>query len=49
MCAFAAAAIVLPQQGEAMDKVVLNSSAFEPNGSIPAKFTCEGEDVSPAR
>ena len=31
-----------------MDKVVLNSSAFEPNGPIPAKYTCEGEDVSPA-
>ncbi len=32
-----------------MDKVVLNSSAFEPNGAIPAKYGCEGEDVSPAR
>ena len=31
-----------------MDKVVLNSSAFEPNGPIPAKYACEGEDVSPA-
>ncbi len=31
-----------------MDKVVLNSSAFEPNGAIPTKYTCEGEDVSPA-
>ena len=31
-----------------MDNVVLNSSAFEPNGAIPAKYTCEGEDVSPA-
>ena len=48
MCAFVAAAIVLPQQGEATDKVMLNSSAFEPNGPIPAKYTCEGEDVSPA-
>jgi Raf kinase inhibitor-like YbhB/YbcL family protein len=48
VCAFAAVAIVLPQQGEAMDKVMLNSSAFEPNGPIPAKYTCEGEDVSPA-
>ena len=48
VCAFAAVAIVLPQQGEAMDKVMLNSSAFESNGPIPAKFTCEGEDVSPA-
>ncbi len=48
MCAFAAAAIMLPQQAEATDQVVLNSSAFEPNGPIPAKYTCEGEDVSPA-
>lgn len=31
-----------------MDKVVLNSSAFKPNGAIPAKYTCEGKDVSPA-
>ena len=31
-----------------MDKVVLNCSAFEPNGAIPTKYTCEGEDVSPA-
>ena len=48
VCAFAAAAIVLPQPGEAADKLVLNSSAFEPNGPIPAKYTCEGGDVSPA-
>jgi len=26
----------------------LTSSAFQPNEAIPAKFTCEGEDVSPA-
>ena len=25
----------------------LRSSAFVPNGSIPAKYTCEGADVSP--
>lgn len=25
----------------------LTSSAFAPNGSIPAKYTCEGADVSP--
>ncbi len=25
----------------------LTSSAFAPNGSIPAKYTCEGVDVSP--
>ncbi len=26
----------------------LTSADFEPNGEIPARFTCEGEDVSPA-
>ena len=25
----------------------ISSSAFEPNGSIPSRHTCEGEDVSP--
>ena len=25
----------------------LNTSAFKPGGGIPAKFTCEGSDVSP--
>jgi len=26
----------------------LTSTSFPPNGSIPAQFTCEGDDVSPA-
>src|SRR5262245_42260271 len=26
----------------------LESSAFSPNGSLPIKYTCEAEDVSPA-
>jgi Raf kinase inhibitor-like YbhB/YbcL family protein len=26
----------------------ISSPAFTPNGSIPAKFTCDGEDISPA-
>jgi len=25
----------------------LNSPAFQPNGHIPSKYTCEGEDISP--
>ena len=25
----------------------IRSSAFEPSGPIPARFTCEGDDVSP--
>jgi Raf kinase inhibitor-like YbhB/YbcL family protein len=28
--------------------LTLKSPDFEPNGEIPARFTCEGEDVSPA-
>ncbi len=27
--------------------MTLNSAAFKPNGRIPSKYTCEGEDVSP--
>ncbi len=26
----------------------LSSAAFQPDGEIPAKYTCEGEDISPA-
>ena len=25
----------------------LNSPAFQPNGHIPSRYTCEGEDISP--
>lgn len=28
--------------------LTLTSAAFEPSGEIPARFTCEGEDLSPA-
>ena len=28
--------------------LTLTSPDFEPNGEIPTRFTCEGEDVSPA-
>jgi hypothetical protein len=48
VCAFAAAAILLSQRAEAENEVVLDSGAFEPNGPISAKYTCEGDDVSPA-
>jgi hypothetical protein len=27
--------------------MTLNSPAFQQNGHIPSKYTCEGEDVSP--
>ncbi len=33
--------------GEAPMSLTITSSAFAANGSIPARFTCEGEDVSP--
>jgi len=28
-------------------KLSLDSSAFTPNAEVPARFTCEGEDISP--
>ena len=27
--------------------LILQSAAFGPNGSIPPKYTCEGDDISP--
>ncbi len=33
--------------GEAPMSLTITSSAFAANGAIPARFTCEGEDVSP--
>jgi Raf kinase inhibitor-like YbhB/YbcL family protein len=39
-----------PQSLEGDEKMAfqLTSSAFEPEGSIPAKYTCQGEDTSPS-
>ena len=34
--------------GFALSDMKLTSSAFEPGGAIPAKYTGDGEDVSPA-
>lgn len=31
-----------------MSSLKLSSSAFSPKGKIPAKYTCEGSDVSPS-
>ena len=31
----------------APDRLRLTSAAFEPGGSIPVRFTCDGDDVSP--
>lgn len=30
-----------------MPEFVLTSTSFEPGGSIPTRYTCDGEDVSP--
>jgi Raf kinase inhibitor-like YbhB/YbcL family protein len=36
------------REGEAKMALTLSSASFRPQGEIPAKYTCEGEDVSPA-
>src|SRR6266567_821268 len=41
------ATILLPLWGSAVMAMTLNSPAFKQNGHIPAKYTCEGEDISP--
>jgi phosphatidylethanolamine-binding protein (PEBP) family uncharacterized protein len=40
------ATILLTLRGSAAMAMTLNSPAFK-NGHIPAKYTCEGEDISP--
>ncbi len=45
--ALAAATLGSPAQAEEAKPMQLTSSAFAHDGSIPAKHTCEGEDVSP--
>ena len=42
---FATALVIL--WGSAAMAMSLNSPAFQHNGHIPTKYTCEGEDVSP--
>jgi Raf kinase inhibitor-like YbhB/YbcL family protein len=41
------ATIMLTVRGSVVMAMTLNSPAFKQNGHIPAKYTCEGEDVSP--
>lgn len=36
-----------PVKGDEEMAFQLTSSAFQPEGSIPAKYTCQGEDTSP--
>jgi Raf kinase inhibitor-like YbhB/YbcL family protein len=38
---------LLSLRGSAVMAMTLNSPAFKQNGHIPAKYACEGEDVSP--
>lgn len=38
--------LLFANAGAAM-ALTLSSSAFDPGGKIPSKYTCEGEDVSP--
>lgn len=47
LIAFAIALAPSSKGGQPME-FALRSSAFEPNGEIPTRYTCEGEDVSPA-
>jgi Raf kinase inhibitor-like YbhB/YbcL family protein len=42
----AVGALLVINTGPAM-ALTLTSSAFEPGGTIPSKYTCEGDDVSP--
>lgn len=35
------------QEGMTMDALKISSPAFEHNGSIPAKYTCDGADLNP--
>ena len=39
-------ALPLADAGVAM-ALTLTSSAFQPGGTIPSKYTCEGDDISP--
>ena len=41
------ATVLLILPGNDAMAMTLNSDAFQPNGHIPSKYTCEGEDVSP--
>jgi hypothetical protein len=34
--------------GEILEKISISSSAFEDGAAIPSRYTCDGEDVSPA-
>lgn len=48
LCALPFLALVVAGGGASAPRLSVSSPAFAPNGAIPAKHTCEGEDVSPA-
>jgi Raf kinase inhibitor-like YbhB/YbcL family protein len=37
-----------PTAVSGVEKLAITSAAFEPGASIPTKYTCQGEDLSPA-
>lgn len=39
--------IILLKGGDVVEKLVITSPAFENNGFIPSKYTCDGVDVNP--
>lgn len=51
--AFAACCLLIvlsvePSRGEEQMTIQITSTAFTHEGEIPARCTCEGEDISPA-
>jgi Raf kinase inhibitor-like YbhB/YbcL family protein len=47
-CAIGAPAVFAQQKEHVAMSLKLTSTAFAQGGEIPSKFTCEGDDVSPA-
>ncbi len=39
--------ITLGKEGATMSELKLSSTAFQSNGSIPSKYTCDGRDINP--
>jgi len=43
-----AAALILPATGWSQSEMEIRTSAFTPGDAIPLKYTCSGENISPA-
>lgn len=39
--------IVIAKEGATMSEIKLSSTAFQDNGLIPVKYTCDGSDINP--